>query len=375
MTRPRWLALCVLLIACDGTPSGTDAGPRIDARVDVDATDDDAGPGRDAGMSECGAPSSLDPVTEVTLARVADLDADDRLELIVASPAGGLYTFDLDGCRASLRGMTLESEVLTGLDVGDLDGAGGDDIVVLTDARTLIALSGADLGELWREAALPLSSGGAVLAAHLDTDGDHDVAAFDASNLNLLRVENTGTAWNPRVTVGLPAGIARAVAGDLGGDERDELLFLGGGLVEVVSVADFDFSDVRPRSSSPHGAAAFGDFDGDANGDAMVSSGSRVELWRGDGTTNITMGASVDLGAAITDLATLPVAARPGVAVLVGGEVQIVSSTGGVDLATRASGTPIGAATGIRIFGGDATGDRRSQPIVVTSDGFVHVLP
>jgi len=339
--------------------------------------DVDAGPGDDAGMSACGPASSLAPVTEVTHARVVDLDADDRLELLIAGPAGGLYAFDLDGCRASLRGMTLDSEVLTGLDVGDLDGAGGDDVVVQTAARDLVALSGADLRELWREPALPLSSAGAVLAAHLDTDGDHDAAAFDASNLNLLRVENTGTGWNLRVTVGLPAGIARMAAGDLGGDGRDELLFLGGGLVEVVSVADFDFSDVRPRSTSPHGAAAFGDFDGDGNGDAMVSSGSRVELWRGDGSTNITMGASVDLGAAITDLATLPIplATRPGVAVLVGGEVRIVSSTGAADLATRASGASIGAATGIRIFGGDATGDRRSQPIVVTSDGFVHVLP
>lgn len=46
---------------------------------------------------------------------------------------------------------------------------------------------------------------------------------------------------------------------------------MGGGLIEVVSVADFDFSDVRPLSNAAHGVAAFGDFDRDGKPDVLVS--------------------------------------------------------------------------------------------------------
>jgi len=80
------------------------------------------------------------------------------------------------------------------------------------------------------------------------------------------------------------------------------------------------------------------------------------------------------VGSEILDVATLPTAIRPGAAVLAGGEVQIVSETGASTLAVRPAGIALGLTSPLRVFGGDATGDGRSQPIVVTSDA-VYVLP
>jgi hypothetical protein len=195
------------------------------------------------------------------------------------------------------------------------------------------------------------------------------VAAFDADRANLLRIENTGSGWMVRVAVALPPGITRVQAGELGGPGgRDELLFLGGGLVEVVSRGDFDFSDVRFLSMGPHAAATFGDFDADGNGDALIASRTALELWSGDGATTIAMGGMLDLGAFVIDLAAIQRDAAgvlEAAVLLEGGRIEIVRmGAAGLELA---DGTDTGPSA-LRLFADDFTGDARPDVAVVGSD-------
>jgi hypothetical protein len=152
-------------------------------------------------------------------------------------------------------------------------------------------------------------------------------------------------------------------AGPLGGNARDEILFLGGGFVEVVSVGDFDFSDVRFLGASPTAAAAFADFDGDGDGDAMVGTGSGLERWDGDGTTTIAIGDSVSLSG-VVDVATVDRGDGPSVvALLSGGTLQVVD--GALALGDEASS----GSSANRVFGGDVDGDGADDVLAVGDDG------
>ncbi len=339
-----------------GTGGGGDGDTDIDADTDVDT---DADSDSDGDCPPAGVATQLPLGPPVALASATDLDGDGRMDLLVSS-GDGVASFVSSGCGA----LGAAASVLAGTSITGLTHLGEGMAAAFDDSMTLHALSGADLGAGWSDPVAGLSSPGAVLAAHLDTDGDRDVAAFDATYGNLLRVENTGSGWSVRTQVALPAGISNVAAGDLGGNARDEILFLGGGLVEVVSVADFDFSDVRPLTFDAHAAAAFADFNGDGNGDVMVAAGSGVELWTSDGATNITLVDSTSLGGSVLDVATVDRGSGPEVAALVaGGGVRILDGT------FAETGSAETAADASRIFGGDVDGDARDDVVVVTDAG------
>ena len=319
-----------------------------------------------------GAPAALPLGTGagVALVDAGDLDGDGRLDLVLAPAAGGVAAFLARGCGALVPGATaLGAGAVTGLAVADLDGAGGADVAALDAGKVLSALGGDALVPLWSATLDALPSAGAVVRAHLDTDADDDVAAFDATNGSLLRVENTGSAWMVRTMVALPPGIAMVRAGDLGGPARDELFFIGAGLVEVVSVADFDFSDVRFLSSAAHAGAAFVDWDQDGDGDALLGAGGAVEPWIGDGATALTTGTALDLGAGVTDVAPFGGAATGA------GGVAALDAMGRLTLLRRGpAGAPeqaaqMPAAAALRVFAGDVDGDATDDVVAVTSAG------
>ncbi len=307
----------------------------------------------------------------VSLAKGADLDGDGKMELVVAWQNGGVAALAANACG----GFELVGEIPaiqpTGLDAGSIDGAAGDDVITFEGSMMLSAWGGTDLHALWSGELAGLSSAGNVLAVQMDGDGDHDVAAFEPSNGKLLRVENTGSGWTVKVTVSLPPGIKRVAAGDLGSGPRDELLFLGGGLVEVVSVADFDFSDVRPLSSQQSFDAAFGDFNADGSPDAAIATMAGATLWQGDGATKLTSSTVAMLPAKSAALATHD---RSGdgspeiVALGSDGTLRVLANT------TLAAGEEmVAGADAFALAIGDVNGDGREDIVAVGSEGNLYV--
>ncbi len=356
-----WMGLAIVSgIGCGREPRGDDEGDGdADADTDTDAdTDADADADADAD-GDCPAPGEARVydlgVGSVIEAAGGDLDGDGRADLVVVPSDAGVASFVTSACGEPIAsGTALAGVAVTGVAVGDLDGAGGLDVAALGDDLELSALGGPALDPLWSDSVADLSSAGVVVALHLDTDPDHDVAVFDAAFANLLRVENDGSGWTVRVQVQLPPGIEAAAAGDLGGNLRDEVLFLGGGLVEVVSVADFDFSDIRPLSGGATQAAAFADFSGDGVGDALVAADRSLELWTADAGGTVSFDTSAELDDVVVDVAANE-----------GGAVAIVGSSGLVavddDLAVADAVDP--GPNAVRVVGFGA------RAIAVTSAG------
>ncbi len=307
----------------------------------------------------------------VSLAKGADLDGDGKMELVVAWQSGGVAALATNSCGVFELAGEIPAIEPTGLDVGSIDAAAGDDVITFEGSMTLAAWGGTDLHALWSGELAGLSSAGNVLAVHMDGDGDHDVAAFEPSNGKLLRVENTGSGWTVKVTVSLPPGIKRVAAGDLGGGPRDELLFLGGGLVEVVSVADFDFSDVRPLSSQQSFDAAFGDFNADGSPDAAIATMGGATLWQGDGATKLT---SATVAMLPSQSAALAAHDRSGdgspeiVALGVDGTLRILANT------TLEAGEEMAAGTdAFTLAIGDVDGDGREDIVAVGAQGTLYI--
>ncbi len=307
----------------------------------------------------------------ISRAHGADLDGDGQMELVVAWQGGGLAALAANTCGVFELIAEIPAIQLTGLDTGNIDGAVGDDVITFEDSMVLSAWGGTDLHALWNGELTGISGAGEVLAVQMDSDGDHDVAAFQPNNGKLLRVENTGSSWNVKVGVTLPNDILRVAAGDLGGGPRDEILFMGGALVQVVSVADFNFSDIRPLSGQDSWDAAFGDFDADGLPDAAVANTSGVTLWHGDGATKLKSAATAKL-----PMHTATVAAYDGsgdgspevVALDSSGTLRILAST-----TLQVSEEVFMGADAFALAVGDVNGDNREDIVAIGSEGLVYL--
>jgi hypothetical protein len=354
-----FLAWAMWAVGCSGAPGmGADGGADLSAD----------GPGVTCPPVDQPSPVALGGA--VALAAAGDLDGDGRLDLLVAPAAGGVASFRASPCGLlEAKASALPGVQLTGLDSGQLVGATFD-AIAFADDKTLYALAGGDLSTRWKSSSFNLATAGQAVAAHLAADTSrHHVALFDDTHSKVLRVQNTGSGWTVRAELTLPAGIERVQAGELGGSTRDELLFEGGGLVEVVSTADFNYSDVRPLTFAAHAAAAFGDFDGDGQPDAATGAGMDLELWKGDGTATIANAGATTLDAAVADLAAFD---RDGdgklelAALLDGGDVLVARWTGSAWTTLARKPTAAGA---IRIFAGPLDGDTHADLIIVDGSG------
>ncbi|KPJ60113.1 MAG: hypothetical protein AMJ46_08385 [Latescibacteria bacterium DG_63] len=123
----------------------------------------------------------------------SDLDGDGIPELIACDTAGNLYVLEADGTTYLNPGLfgapirSLGEEVLSSPAVGDIDGDGLDEVVVVAASGTVFAWNGGDFSEV--------------------TDGDDDPGTEGI--LCLVH----------------PTGETKVVVSDLGGDGTDEIMF------------------------------------------------------------------------------------------------------------------------------------------------------
>lgn len=204
-----------------------------------------------------------------------DVDGDGSLDVMAPAPAGMQAL--LGGGDGGFSALTVESERIPGsVDVGDLDGDGAPDaVVVTTDAldpytgrvQVLAGLGEGRFGEL-QPIALTDGYGRLVRLVDLDGDGAPEVVVANV---------------NGHVQVLRRVGPALAD-------------FAPAGLVEL------------PDAQSPSGLA-WGDFDFDGHTDVAVASetGGNVDILRGDGAGGLTAGQSVVVEDAPRGLVAIPV--------------------------------------------------------------------
>lgn len=149
---------------------------------------------------------------------------------------------------------------------------------------------------------------GDVTAADLDDDDQLELVVTGAAGLRLLRRE--GPRWiDATRAAGLPDGAVRAaLAGDLDGDGRPDLLLLRAAGAQLwKNLGGLRFQDASAtsgwtgQSAGARAAAALVDADHDGDLDVLMGSAAGTRLWRNDGQgrfSDVTVSAGLEgLGA------------------------------------------------------------------------------
>jgi hypothetical protein len=353
---------CSILIAC-GRPKET----RDDSSAPCDATSDTC-PDGCCACSEAGTFTAF-PWTlgAVDAADAGDVNGDGRTDVIV-SDGTALATVLATACG----GLEAQASVALGTPATSISAADRGDgtvgVLVLDEDSELTLRTGATLDVAHGSTIEKLESPGLVFSAHLDADPDDDAVVVESGFGSLLRVEDTGSDFVVHTVVTLPPGIERLQAGSLGGNERDELLFLGQGLAEVVSSGDFDFDQFSILSFGVHTAAAFGDIDGDGDGDVAIAADGAIELWVGDGdpTHPIVLEGATALGSTPLDVATVDLDGDGQLEIAALSSDGVLDLLGGLESGKLVRRTTLAVAKdAFRLFSGDVNGDTRGDLIVV----------
>jgi hypothetical protein len=231
----------------------------------------------DFGMRKENWPVSVAAPFGANHPNASDLDGDDIPELIACDTAGNLYVLEGDGTTYLNPGVygapikSLGEEVLSSPAIGDIDGDGLDEVVVVTASGTVFAWNGEDFSEVMDGDSNPGTDG--VLDSHgpvgetsvllSDLDGDGRAEIMFGSSLPDTTI----------IAPELPSACSQAVAASAAADSAYHLYTVR---VRQDSVSSFDLVFAEPTSRAP---VTF-DFDGDGTGETLVPTGSGNGLGR-----------------------------------------------------------------------------------------------
>jgi len=182
------------------------------------------------GVLQSVAPSYLLPEFAYSLAAAADVDGDDRPEILLATDSSvEILSVDERGDVAPLWSLAPVGPAVRALAVGDVDGDGERDVVVAERDRVLVFVEGSDVDPLVLDP-LVLDAPAAIASLavrDVDGDGNDDIVALaGAPSALLVWTELAGAVRGDdpgaRVPLAFAAGaVARAfVLEDLDGDGR-----------------------------------------------------------------------------------------------------------------------------------------------------------
>jgi hypothetical protein len=180
----------------------------------------------------------------------ADLDGDGKIDMIVGTYQGMVYSYKNTGTNTVPAWTKIDSwSFFSGYNqdyaapaLKDLDGDGDYDLLIGTSSYGLIAFenSGSKTVPVWtRKSAWDIPSVGAYASpvlADLDGDGDYDLLV-GVSNGGVRAYENTGTVNNPTWTrnsawdISYSSTWPRVAVADIDGDGDQDALVSGGSVV------------------------------------------------------------------------------------------------------------------------------------------------
>jgi len=195
--------------------------------------------------------------------RVADVDGDDRPELVVAATGGAVTVYDGDGTvqrRHAVEGSPV-SVVTT-------PGEAGRRIVYTTADGEVVALG--DDGVTWRRSVGDLAS----VETALDGDGDGTAELYVGTadgRVRALSAATGETEWSTAVTREDVQVVPGPVAGDVDGDgERELVVTSQDGRVSVLAAADGSVRATYERDVPVYVHPRLGDVDGDGTPEVLV---------------------------------------------------------------------------------------------------------
>jgi hypothetical protein len=244
----------------------------------------------------------------------ADLDRDgldDVIALLAPDRVAVARTRGEGGYDAPVE-YALDTE-LRALATVDLDGDGDHDVVAAGDA--IVVLRNVDGGLVEESRHTSSCRIDMVAPGQFDDDARPDVVVgcSDPGGLMLMRHADTMTLGAP-VEIGAFASLRGVAAGDVVGDDRDDLVAFGNAAELLQAIGGGAFGRTT-LTSGPSPAAAIGDLDADGRDDVVAWDGAALAWYRG--------------GTAPTTLSPLSIG---GLDVPLWLEIRAIDGTGGDDL-------------------------------------------
>ena len=212
---------------------------------------------------------------------IGDVDGDGRVDVVVASTAGGVYA--LDGEGNEIWRWEEHETISVPPTLADVVEAPGPEVIALTNAGRLVCLEGATGSLLWDYALSGKVNWGmtAIAAADLTGDGKLELVTADSKGLLVCLRGDGSVLWTYEEAGGLNSSPA---VGDLDGDGAPEIVIGSVGTPLLCVERD---GALRWRLESP-GASGSGpvlaDLDGDAKPEILVGIGTGLAAVSGGGT-------------------------------------------------------------------------------------------